>query len=305
MNDTVRFPPAVALVETALAEKAPMFRQTVADRAQDFGAPWVERLTQEINTSFQGDAERVGAAVAGYGRFCIEAMRLQRKFDQKLSYDQSSYADALANVYQNAAYMQDTYLPALLLSHYLWPHHFRQLQWVDEHFFASLRDAGAATFCDVGIGTGFYSKETLLAVPGIRGWGFDISDASIDHTTALLARWALSKRYTLCKKEVADELGGGFDSFISVELLEHLEDPQAFLCDLRRVVKVGALGLLTAALDAPNRDHIYLYRDNDAVREQILEAGYEVLAEENFAAYQTASAQETVPQAACFVVRAV
>lgn len=298
-------PEPIRQLEAALVNKAPIFQRAVAERVRESGAPWIERCADEMTTYFAGDTEAIDRAAGGYGKFSVEAMRLQKRFDRTLAYDQVSYAEAAANVYHNKEYMQDIYLPALLLSHYLWPHHFKQLLWVYEHVYPRFDAAGAETFCDVGIGTGFYSKETLLAVPGIRGWGFDISDASIEHTEKLLRQWQLSDRYTLCKQEVHDLLGSGFDACVCVELLEHLEDPTAFLRDLRAALKDGAPGLLTAALDAPNRDHIYLYRSNDEVRAQIEIAGFKVIKEACFEAYETGSADETSPKAACFLVEVI
>ena len=292
----------IAQVKEAFALKARLFQGAVDDQLATFGDAWVTALGEEVSVYFNNDNVLLENAVEGYGRFCIEAMRLQRRFDKTLRYDAISYAEALETVYQNDAYMRTVYLPALLLSHYMWPHHFRQLQWVRENFFSRLSGNGFRTFFDVGIGTGFYSKELLRALPDMRGWGFDISDSSIDHTGLMLQRWSLSDRYTLREQEVSAEVEGGFDCCVSVELLEHLEDPTVLLRSIRRAMRDGALGLLTAALDAPNRDHIYLYRKNDTVRHQIEASGFEVLQEANFAAYEVGEG-ETVPQAACFIVR--
>ncbi|MDO8605349.1 MAG: class I SAM-dependent methyltransferase [Phaeospirillum sp.] len=303
MSDLIT--PRVAAVSAALAARFPLLRKTVGARVDEFGPAWVERFEREIEVYFGSDQAAVERTVEGYGQFSIEAMMLQKRFTKTLSYAAMSYEEAVAEVYGNMDYMLGTYLPALLLSHYLWPHHYRQLLWVHDHFVPELRAVKAATFCDVGIGTGFYSKEILAAVPGIRGWGYDISDASILHTGRLLDRWGLSERYTLCRREVAAEVEGGFDAFVSVELLEHLESPPDFLAALRASVRVGAPGLITAALDAPNRDHIYLYRDMETVAAQLRGAGFAVVAEANFPAYIIQSNQETAPQAACFVVRAV
>jgi len=296
-------PARIAQVKDAFAAKAPLFQRAVDDQLDTFGEDWATAFGEEIAVYFNDDIAMIENAVDGYGRFCIEAMRLQRRFDKTLRYDEISYAEALAAVYQNDEYMRTVYLPALLLSHYMWPHHFRQLQWVRENFFSRLTGGDFKTFCDVGIGTGFYSKELLRALPAIRGWGFDISDSSISHTDHMLQRWALSDRYTTRKQEVGKEVDGGFDCCLSVELLEHLEDPTVLLRSIRNVMRDDALGLLTAALDAPNRDHIYLYRDNDSVRRHIEAGGFEVLLEANFAAYEV-DEDETVPQAACFIVQA-
>ncbi|MBL6945313.1 MAG: methyltransferase [Rhodospirillales bacterium] len=283
----------------------PIFKKVIASRLDDFSDPWLEVFEKEINTCFEQNAEAIERAADAYCRFSMEAMRLQAKFDVTLGYDRISYDEAVNEVYSNTEYMIDTYLPALLLSHYLWPHHYRQLQWAHDHFFAKLRETENVRFCDVGIGTGFYSKELLVAIKNARGWGFDISPASIAHTSQILTKWRVEDRYQLNRKEVERRETDGFNAFMSVELLEHLEDPQLLLNQLRAAVDDDALGFITAAIDAPNRDHIYLYRNNDSVAEHLVRAGFEILHSGNFAAYEKSSPQETVPQSGCFIVRAL
>jgi len=163
--------PGIQAVSEALASTFPMFRKVVAVRIREFGVPWVERFERELSVYFRGDTTAIARAVDGYGRFSLEAMRLQQQFDKTLAYPGVSYRDAVSEVYDNLEYMLGTYLPALLLSHYLWPHHYRQLLWAHARFFDRLRATGARTFCDVGVGTGFYSKEALR--PHLAG-GFDL-----------------------------------------------------------------------------------------------------------------------------------
>lgn len=296
--------PNVDALASALTAHFPIFKKVITTRLEEFGASWLERFEHEMAASFSGDGDAIARAAKAYGAFSLEAMRLQAKFDLTLRYNASSYEEAVSEVYSNVEYMVTTYLPALLLSHYLWPHHYRQLHWAHDHFIDKLRNYDEVRFCDVGIGTGFYSKEVLAALPHAKGWGFDISSASLNHTQQLLANWQLMDRYHLREEYVKKLNEVGFNAFVSVELLEHLEQPQEFLCSLRNAVEDDALGFITAAIDAPNRDHIYLYRDMESIAQHIEQAGFEILETKNFAAYDTSSPDETVPQSGCFIVRA-
>jgi hypothetical protein len=49
-----------------------------------------------------------------------------------------------------------------------------------------------------------------------------------------------------------------------------------FLAALRGVLRPGGTGFITAALNAPNADHIYLYRTAEEVKTQLLGAGFAV-----------------------------
>ncbi len=248
---------------------------------------------------------RLESAVIGYGKFSMEGLRLQKKFDKTLCYENKTYEQAATEVYLNKDYMFDLYLPGLLLSHYLWPHHYRQLLWFREAFIPLVQKSSAKNFYDIGVGSGFYSKIMLQSVPQIYGHGYDISEFSLQHTQQLLKAWNFENRYEAHLQDMTQnpphELA---DSFMNIEVLEHLEDPISFLKALRKIVKKGAYGFITAAIDAPNRDHIYLYRDLEGISSQIEAAGFNIVEGKNFPAFEKSAENPTVPQNGSFIVQA-
>ena len=163
--------------------------------------------------------------------------------------------------------------------------------------------AKATQFCDVGVGSGFYSRFLLEHLAKIQGFGFDISQYSLTFTRELIARSGLNARYNTFEMLIENWEGKKFDCFLSVEVLEHLTEPVQYLRSLRSVLTEGAKGVVTAALDAPNRDHIYLYRDLESVEVQLKESGFQILDSQNFPAFQKSRENPTVPQNACFIVR--
>ena len=78
-------------------------------------------------------------------------------------------------------------------------------------------------------------------------------------------------------------------------MLEHLEEPMEMLYSLYNTLKPGAFGLISAAVNAPNADHIYLYKSCDEVRDQLIAAGFVVRQETCDKAYDPRSAGEVVP----------
>jgi 2-polyprenyl-3-methyl-5-hydroxy-6-metoxy-1,4-benzoquinol methylase len=88
---------------------------------------------------------------------------------------------------------------------------------------------------------------------------------------------------------------------VCIEVLEHLEDPVTFLKALRAMMEPSGTGLISAAVTAPNEDHIYLYNSPDEVRCQLKEAGFNVFAEQVDFAYEP-KANEPVPTNAAFIV---
>jgi 2-polyprenyl-3-methyl-5-hydroxy-6-metoxy-1,4-benzoquinol methylase len=92
------------------------------------------------------------------------------------------------------------------------------------------------------------------------------------------------------------------DWLVCVEVLEHLEDPVAFLRGLRAAMAPGAKAFITAAINAAHADHIYLYRSADDVLAHLIEAGFTL--EQSFvgAAYKPSAPGVPVPEAAAFIV---
>lgn len=294
--------PYVSYLQLSFRRNAKVFSRSIDNQYHKFGDSWLIEFESTLSSYCGADFSVIDRAVVAYNSFCLESIRLQAEFDKTLEYRAKSYEDVVNEVYCNDEYMDGYYLPALFLTHFMWPHHYRLKQWVQDRFLPELALAEIQNFCDIGIGTGFYSWFLLQNNKNIEGYGFDISESSIKHTTDLLNKHDLVKYHFV--NDVISPKYGLFDSFVTVELLEHLDDPQLFLSQLRQSVKLGSVGLITAALDAPNRDHIYLYRTMEQVEAQIKVAGFSVVDSILLEAYEAHSSL-SVPKSACFIVKSI
>jgi 2-polyprenyl-3-methyl-5-hydroxy-6-metoxy-1,4-benzoquinol methylase len=294
--------PHIEILSGRLRERFPYFAKIVGKRLDEFGAVWAADFEEELATFFGGDEAALIKAADGYGEFALDAMKLQKRFDRDQQYINKSYDDVAKAVYHSASYMFDLYLPGILLSQYLWPHHYNQLKFFRERFVPLARAATGCLFFDVGVGTGFYSKEMLRQVPGSTGRGFDISAHSLAHTAKMIDRWKLSNRYATHRQNILNyDRKILADAVISVEVLEHLENPPEFLEGLRRMLRPGGIGYITAAINAPNADHIYLYRSGDEVAREIESAGFSIRDRKEFFGY-VPRANESVPSGGVFIV---
>lgn len=295
--------PHVQAVERILTLRFPYFAKVVAKRYEEFGEEWLARFDRELRTFFGDEASRLEAAVRGYGNFALDGMRLQKKFDKTREYIPKRYVDVAQSVYYDRSYMFDLYLPGILLSQYLWPHHYRQLLFFDQTFLPLARTA--KIFYDVGVGTGFYSKETLRSLPEIRGVGIDISPFSLEHTADLVRAWELSGRYHALQRDIfVDPPAELADCLINVEVLEHLEEPLRFLGSLRQLLKPGGVAFITAAVNGPNADHIYLYRDVGEVEKEVVAAGFRVLDRQEYFGYVPKPGETAPSNGVCVVENA-
>jgi SAM-dependent methyltransferase len=229
-------------------------------------------------------------------------MKLQMKFQKTRQYESTSYADANNQVYQNRDYMFNLYLPGILISHYLWRHHYKQQIFFDDLFLPEI-SKNDSLFFDVGIGTGFYSKR-MLEKTSMKGVGFDMSPHSIEFTQALIKSHGLNARYSTRLEDICnfkDRVQA--DVIINVEVLEHLEDPQGFLNCLMAMLKPGGHAFIAAAVNAPNEDHIYLYRSGEEVAKHIEESGLRIIHHSYDFAYDPRQKDELVPVNAVFIAK--
>jgi 2-polyprenyl-3-methyl-5-hydroxy-6-metoxy-1,4-benzoquinol methylase len=279
------------------------FSKDIAVRAEKmFGDEWTTGFGRAVDTLF-GKEEDLTCAVNGYAAFAIDSLRRQKKFELERKYEVKSHKQAAEEVYFNEKHMLEQYLPGLFLSHYLWPHHYRQLKYFKEFFVSSMKQSNASRFVEVGIGTGVYSRILLQEIAGVSGVGFDISEHSKTFTENHLKAFGLGGRYEVHLQDVLENTPQDeFNWLVCVEVLEHLENPLQFLRGLREMLAPGGKAFITAALNAANEDHIYLYENTGQVFEQLQEAGF--VPEQYFygAAYAPASPDLPVPAVVAFIV---
>lgn len=278
------------------------FSKDIVDRgATTFGRSWVEASEETLQHLFPSHGA-LELALKGYAAFAFDALRRQKQFEIEQVYPHKTHKEASEEVYFNSDFMMHQYLPGLLLSHYFWPHHFRQLCFFESAFVPSLRERNARTFAEVGIGTGLYSRILLQQIPDLYGNGYDISPSSKDFTENHLRAFGLLSRFEVNLQDVVSSPIDPVEFLVCVEVLEHLEDPLTFLRALRSGLAPGGKAFITAALDAPNSDHIFLYRKPDEVLQQLVAAGFTLEQSWLGAAYSPAAPGVPVPLAAAFVV---
>lgn len=267
-----------------------------------FGAAWVEEIVENVLRVF-GPEEWGGweEAIRGYAEFSLDGMRHQEFFEAHGRYRWSQSKEIQEKFYENEEYMMKKYLPGILMSHYLWPHHFKILTFFRTEVLPSLEPA-PELFYDVGLGPGMYSRETLRAFPQVRGKGFDISRYSIAFTRKVLEAFGLADRYGFVHGDIFTvELPDSMADFVvSHEVLEHLEEPARFCRILHDLVKPEGYAYITAALNAGLSDHIYLFRSPDEVEAILSQAGWKILKKQFEYAY-TGMPMEWTPCIAAYL----
>lgn len=275
----------------------------ISNGVSHFGDQWLIEFERIANALLK-NKEEVAAAARGYALFAMNSMRLQAEFESTKAYRNKTYEQASSEVYNNEKYMMEEYLPGLLLSHFLWPHHYRQLQFFNSSFLSEIQLIRNLYFIEVGIGTGLYSALLLQSKSNAHGTGIDISPFSLKFAKNLLTELGVTNRYDFELRDINanDTLEAKANRLICVEVLEHLEDPVSFLRSLRRYLAPGGKAFITAAINAAHSDHIYLYRNNKEVCDHLHAAGF--IIEQSYAgkAYQAVTPEIPIPEAAAFIV---
>ena len=299
--DNLKQSPRLARLQALFDKKYGFSRDLIGRAMINFGPGWASDFEAVLN-SLCADDEALENALKGYASFAIDSMRRQKRFETSRQYPNREYSVAARDVYFNDHYMMMEYLPGLLLSHFLWPHHYRQLQFFDSAFLAPMALSTAPRFAEVGVGTGLYSRRILSRLSNAVGSGYDISPSSCAFAEHHMRVSGVDDRFTMFNSDLGTAEIDAVNWLVCVELLEHLEDPVRFLRGLREHLAPGGKAFITAALNAAHADHIYLYSDAEEVRNHLQEAGF--LLEQFYvaAAYAPIKAGVPVPLAAAFVV---
>lgn len=260
-----------------LIENSAAFASSSVNRAStEFGVPWLNDFETMLAHMYASPVA-MEAAVKGYRSFAIDSMRRQKRFELDRVYPAKTFEQASQEVYLNDKYMTEQYLPGLLLSHYLWIHHYQQIKYFRDFFIPTLRTDNGTDFAEIGVGTGIYSRVLLEELPEFSGVGFDISPLSLKFTERHVASYGFGSRYEVLMQDIITKPPvRKFKSVICVEVLEHLENPGALLNGLKAMVAPGGKLFVTAALNAAHADHIYLYRNPQDVLDQVADVGLHV-----------------------------
>lgn len=255
-------------------ERYPSYATIWESSREEFGERWVVEFDSSITALFGTDPDSWKEAIDGYAEFCTDALRSQIYFERNNKYKVSSYAEVAEACYHNADFMLRCYLPGMFLSHFIWPHHHRMLE-----YFRGLAPhmIDVSTFSEVGTGCGMYSKEPLALLPKASGVGYDISRHSLDFTERVVNAFGLGDRYRTEVRDIVSNTPEPADLVICQEVLEHLEDPAEFVRSLFDMTKPGGLAYISAAINAGHVDHIYLYRNPDEVLLHLSQAGFEIV----------------------------
>lgn len=203
--------------------------------------------------------------IKGFIRYSHEFSVLQVKLNRTLNYKYKCFEEVRERVYNNSI-MNEYYLDGLAFSQYLWPNHYKMNRFLIDGIKSS---AAIAQAIDVPCGPGIQSwlarrnsniKSMLLC---------DLSEYSVNYARKLHDFFEESGAWNISHSSI-EECKGQFNLIINGELIEHLEDPEAMLETLDRLLADDGVIYLTTAIFAAAVDHIYMFRSVHEVRKMLV-----------------------------------
>lgn len=239
----------------------------------------------EILDDLAGDIVRLASpslsvVARHYRDFCGVFLEEEFHFRRTGEYRCKTFADAKAAVYDDAGTMV-AYMDCLLLSQVLWANHAQSAVFTERYFLPSIEKNDRCL--EIGPGHGLLLAR--LARGGFDVTAYEISAASAElcrNAIATLGPFARDPRIELKDAFVVDDDPDMFDRIVMNEVLEHLEDPVGALRSIKKRLCPGGTILVNVPVNSPAPDHIFLYRDEDAVKELFEVAGMDIISFDAF-----------------------
>jgi SAM-dependent methyltransferase len=269
-----------------ISNRFPMLRKTLAGYCENLSTrtSWKEDSCFIVEFAFEL-AKRNGLdrneALDAFAEFCIEFLKEQSHFLQSGQYSgaHKSFEQVVADCYSDDEYM-NKYMIGYVFSCALFPHHYKQYVFFRDEFMPLIDDNILCV--EFRVGHGLYLGTLLQKSRGRRGIGYDISEASVKLARTAMKILGVADRVKVeqcdaCKVIETDI--SPFGACIASGLLEHLEDPGAFLRLISHKMEKGGLLFTMTPTNLPHPDHLIHFKTIDEIRELFDKAGFEVVRE--------------------------
>lgn len=198
------------------------------------------------------------------------------KFLREGRYSNASFEDVERSVYQNREVM--TYhMHGLVLAQFLWFDQYERILFFKDHLKDYFDDS--KSYLEIGGGHGLYAFEATHQFAEVAHFDLvDISQSSLDLARGILG----DRKINFYHKNIFDFSAHQQYHFITMgEVLEHLENPLQMLQKIGQLLLPDGVCYLTTPINAPMIDHIYLFSNEDEIRNLLDRAGFKILREKS------------------------
>lgn len=273
--DRARYPKLSSLMQLQY-ERTPAHRKYLETRLSH-ASPELFSMLEDLAKQISAlGGLRLPDICDNYDFICNIVREEEMFFRRHGKYRLESFADANWLVYADTEYM-GKYMDGLLLTQIYWSNHSACYQFYKEAF---LRNAPEGyDYLEIGPGHGLLLYQAISDERSGSVTGWDLSQASIDHTKEALKMLGVKDRQpslVLQDLYTVDDNSVKFDCITFSEVLEHLEDPKGALIKLRSLLKPGGRLFVNVPINSPAPDHLYLLRSPEEAIVAVKEAGFEI-----------------------------
>jgi 2-polyprenyl-3-methyl-5-hydroxy-6-metoxy-1,4-benzoquinol methylase len=196
-------------------------------------------------------------------------------FTRHGEYRYSTFEEVANLVYFNEKYMNQ-YMHGLAISLIFWTSHLETHRFFNQ----VLPRTERGNYLEIGPGHGTFLMTAMQESAYDDFRGIDISETSIAQTQAILDHFIpeSNKHYELVVQDFFDSNmpKNSFDAIVMGEVLEHVEQPKQFLDKLHELAKDDAFIFITTCANAPQLDHIYLFRTLEEIAAMLHSANFDI-----------------------------
>lgn len=217
------------------------------------------------DTAFLGDS---------YLKFIQDIIEEQLYFVESGQYRYKTLDEVDRLFYSNADYMEQ-YMIGLALSTYLLYSHRDYMR----YFTQKIKGLSGAQLLEIGPGHGEYFVKAMQSTNFSKYVAVDISKTCVEFCNRFVKQHKAlkSKDYEILQKDFFDyNADSKFDAIIMGEVLEHVEAPLAFLNKIYETAADNAFIYITTVINCPQKDHIYLFRCLDDIKDLFRKANLKI-----------------------------
>ena len=196
------------------------------------------------------------------------------KFIREGKYSNSSFDDVEKRIYGNPEIM--TYhMHGLVLAQFLWFDQYERLLFFSKNL--KKHHNNIQKYLEIGGGHGLYINEAISLLSESNQFDLvDISQSSLDLAKGIVD----NNRINYYLKNIFDFSDDEKYDFITMgEVLEHVEDPLSLLQKIANLLSKDGVCYITTPINAPMIDHIYLFNNEDEIRDLFKKATFEIIEE--------------------------
>ncbi|MFT6842496.1 MAG: 2-polyprenyl-3-methyl-5-hydroxy-6-metoxy-1,4-benzoquinol methylase [Psychroserpens sp.] len=265
---------ALDYVIEQINSKNPLHSKKLKKVIEKVDEAYFERANNFLNryqTILKAENKTLDYSIECYLQMLADMNYEMVQFFRTGEYTSTSFEEVNKRVYDNPEVME-YYMHGLLLSHFLWSHHYEILKYFNKTI--NQNKENISNYLEVGGGHGLYISEAI-AIIGNKA-SYDLLDIS-QSSPSISKKMVNDENVSYILSDIFDyNPSKKFDFIVMGEVLEHVEDPVKLLKKLALLLSDSGKLFITTPTNAPAIDHIYLFKNADDIRKVILEADFEI-----------------------------